>query len=29
MTPAERGTVCIRLLTEIDQLIVECEDLAD
>ena len=29
MTPAERRTACIRLLAEIDQLIAECEDLAD
>jgi hypothetical protein len=29
MTPTERGNACIRLLAEIDQLIAECEDLAD
>ena len=29
MTPSERRTACIKLLAEIDQLIAECEDLAD
>lgn len=29
MTPTERRQACIKLLAETDQLIAECEDLAD